>query len=104
MSSKKRRGTSNIVILIGLLVILFATNPNEDKLKQFVKEDYKQAMSEGNNVSDAIKEIAASPAAWLSSLSNERNNYYIFSIYKITLFDGEHTYLGVVNHFIEIPD
>ena len=104
MSSKRKKKSYNFLLLILLLIVLFATNPNEIKLKQHIKEDFKQEMSESNDVSGALAELVASPAAWLAGLSIERQNYYFFSVYEITLVDGERSYLGILNNFVEIPD
>lgn len=86
-----------------LLVILYSTNPKEYQLKAHIKNTLKQEAIKEGGLSGAIKEIFAGPEAWLMSLTTERNDLYIFSVYTVDGLETKHKYLGILGIFIELP-
>jgi|WetSurMetagenome_2_1015567.scaffolds.fasta_scaffold04400_8 hypothetical protein len=93
--NKSKRYIS-LVIFLGMLVLLFATNPGEAKFRDFLKDKFQnEAESKGVG-------ILGRPAGWLAGLTTRSKDYYLFSTYKITLPDKPYTYLGLLGHFIKI--
>jgi hypothetical protein len=94
---KKKKG-NNLwwIILLGIVLILFSTNPSETRFKEFLKEDFKkQARTEGVG-------ILGGPIASLAGLTTIRNDYLIFSTFEISVLGDKYQYLGILNHFTEI--
>jgi hypothetical protein len=82
-------------IFIGILIILSATNPNEQRFKEFLKEDFKkQANKEGVG-------ILGKPIGWIAGLTTKRKNYVLFSSFEVDILGDKYTYIGILNHFIK---
>lgn len=94
---KKKKG-NNLwwIILPGIVLVLFSTNPSETNFKAFIKENFKkQARMEGIG-------ILGGPVASLAGLTTIRNDYLLFSTYEISILGDKYYYLGILNHFTEI--
>lgn len=92
------------IVFIGLFTILYLTNPKEYQLKEYVKMTLQQEGHDQGGLLGTLQEIFSGPESWLTCLSVERKNYYLFSIYTVDGLDRKHKYLGVLSNFIELPD
>jgi hypothetical protein len=84
------------------LLILLGTNPNELQLKQYIKDNLKNEAVEEGGFTGAIKEVFAGPSSWVMSLTTERKNAYLFSIYDVEGLSRHHKYIGIFGTFFEI--
>jgi hypothetical protein len=90
--------------ILGLLLLLmFSTNPTEDKLKDYIKTSIKKEAIEEGGFAGAVNEIFAGPQASLMSITTQRKNCYLFSIYTVEGLEITHKYVGVFNTFFELP-
>jgi len=97
-TGQKKSKTNNLwwIILLGISLILFSTNPSEARFKEYLKEDFKkQARAEGIG-------ILGGPIASLAGLTTIRNDYYLFSTYEISVLGDKYQYLGIFNKFTAI--
>ena len=99
MTETKGNKTKRYILLgifLGIVIILFATNPDETKFKDYLKDKF-QNEAEAKGVG-----ILGRPAGWLAGLTTQGKNYYLFSTYTITLPEKPNTYLGILGNFIKI--
>lgn len=91
------------LITISALIVLWITNPKEYQLKEHIKTEFKDEGHEIGGIAGTIEELFSGPASWLMSLSIERKNFYVFSIYTVEGLEKKHKYIGVLSNFIELP-
>lgn len=103
MEDKKPDNNNHYIswgIFLLLIVILFATNPNESQFKNFLKEDFiAKSSSDDERV---LARLFGGTVASLSALATEKKEYYIFSIYNIEDGHDSKSYLGIANHFFKL--
>ncbi len=95
------------VLLVILLLGLYATNPTKLDFKEFayetVKTDIKNA---GITSSDFFNSLLGSLSGNITETAVDilvkRDNYYIYSIYKVKGTNCEHKYLGIFNNFFKL--
>lgn len=101
-STKNKKFPFGWVIFIVVIVLLFATNPNETDFQIYLKYEFKaEAQSEGA-LAGAIMDIFAGPSAKLASLNTTRTDYYLFSIYEFSILGEYYQYIGILDHFFEV--
>ncbi|MDQ0483310.1 DUF4359 domain-containing protein [Guptibacillus hwajinpoensis] len=87
---------NKFLIIIGLLsIVLFITNPNQEDYSNWVGDQMKKNQN-------ALIEIGVDLAVVPYVKENTtRDNWYLFSIYKTEIWDGnEVVAIGVFNQFI----
>ena len=99
---KNKNGLLKLSIIILLGIMLFATNPNEKQFKEYIKEELKKEAYNEGNLTGAVMEIFASPAAWLIGLSTERKDFLLFSYYTVSGSGTDIECIGIFNHFFRI--
>jgi hypothetical protein len=98
------RDLMGIAIIVVILAILYASNPKEHQLQGHLKHCLKDEAIDQGGLGGAIEEIFAGPQSWLMSLTTERHDCYIFSIYTVGGLEREHKYLGILGTFILLPE
>jgi hypothetical protein len=101
-SNKKLSESIISIFFILLAIIMIATNPTEDRFKNYIKERLKKEAREKGNFSGAVMELFAGPTSWIAGSSTKRKNYIFFSSYTVTIMDEEFSYIGIFNNFIEL--
>lgn len=95
---KKRNYHIGWVVLFLIAIVLFATNPSEPQFKQYIKDDIKAKASADGVIIGAMTELLAVPTVSLSTIV--RTDYYLFSVYEISVLGVKHNYIGILNHFL----
>ncbi len=90
------------ILGIILMVILMATNPNENQLKEYIKKSIKADATDQGGLGGALNELFAGPQTWLMTLETNRKNFYLFSFYTVSGIDIPRKYIGVFNTFFAI--
>jgi len=90
------------IISISFLLILLSTNPNEIQLRQHIKKTLKEEAVQEGGITGAFKDLFSGPESWFMSLTTERKNIYLFSIYKVEGLQMTHKYIGILGTFIEL--
>ncbi len=97
----RRRGVLTLVVTILVLALLYMTNPGEEQFKTWLKEHYKKETQKDREMGEN-KGILSGPAAWVVGLTTERQNYWLFSTYTVSVPGEEKTYMGVAGVFLKI--
>ena len=84
------------------LALLFATNPSEGQFTSYLEKRIKEQAMDDESLSGSLKRVLAGPAASIAGSVAERNDYYLFSTYKIRVPGEEQVYLGILDHFIRL--
>lgn len=90
-----------LAVTLLVLALLYMTNPGEEQFKTWLKEHYKREAQKDKEIGE-IKGILSGPAAWAVGLTTERQNYWFFSTYTVSVLGEEKTYLGGAGVFIKI--
>ena len=101
MSKRRKHPNRSLPRLITLVVIVVAIimNPSKDDFYEWANN---QSLQESNTVVEgAIKNLLISP---LLKTVTVRNNYVIFSTFKIEVGESETVYLGAFNKFFKLKD
>lgn len=103
--TETKKITNELIGIISTLVvfcILIYTNPNENDFKEFLKKDFVEQGYKEGELTGFLSEMIARPTIWAINQTTVRKNYYIFSVYTVTVIDSEITYFGIVNNFFEL--
>lgn len=84
------------------VIILFATNPKEYQFKAYLKSTIQEEGIDQGGLEGAFRSIFAGSEAWLMSLTTERTNLYLCSVYSIEGQQKKQWYVGVLGTFIEL--
>lgn len=101
MNKRRRRSTRNLPRLITLVVVVVAIimNPSKDDFYEWASN---QSLQESNTVVEgAIKNLLMSP---LLKTVTVRNNFVLFSTFKIEVGESETVYVGAFNKFFKLKD
>lgn len=104
MSAAKKSGRFPYVLIIMflVLVLLFATNPEEQQFKGFLKNKIMEQAEDDESLAGDLTRILSGPAASLAEAGTSRKNYYLFSTYEMGLPGDEGLYLGILDQFIRL--
>lgn len=94
------------VMLIGLLVLAFFTNPTKEEFSEEVKKQLNQKVENETN-NPALSYIAEMGLEFSDQVAEKlvtRKNYFVCSIYTAELPDGEYRYLGAFHMFYPLQD
>lgn len=91
------------LITISVIIVLWITNPKEYQIKEHFKTELADEGHEIGRITGAIQELFSGPSSWLMSLTVERKNYFIFSVYTVEGLDKKYRYIGVLSNFFELP-
>lgn len=89
-----------------LVIIAFLTNPTRDDFAEKIKTELEKEVNAQTD-NPALKYIAEIGLEFSKQVADKMmvsENYYICSIFKVSLPDGEYTYLGAFNHFYPLQD
>ena len=93
-------------IFLALLVLAFFTNPDMEEFKQEAKEHLNSKVNEQTN-NPALGYIAKLGLEFTDQVVEKmvtRKNYYVCSVYSISLPDGEYRYLGAYHTFVPLQE
>jgi hypothetical protein len=92
--------------LPALWVIAFMTNPTKDDFSKKIKTELEKEVNEQTD-NPALKYIAELGLEFTQQVAEKmvvRENYYICSVFKVSLPDGEYAYLGAFNQYYPLQD
>lgn len=101
MNKKRRHPNRSLprLIMLVLIVVAIIMNPSKDDFYEWAGNQSLQ--NSDTVVEGAIKNLLISPL--LKSVT-VRNNYVLFSTFKIEVGESETVYLGVFNKFFKLKD
>ena len=104
MSSAKSTGRFpyGFVILILVVALLFATNPDEQQFTSFLKDRIREQVKGDETLGGDLHRLLSGPAASLASIGTIRTDYYLCSVYKMDSTGEDHLYLGILDHFLRL--
>jgi hypothetical protein len=96
-----------IILIVALLMVaLLATNPNENDFQRFVENALQDKLDKkdlpDNQVSELIEERIGKLAASFAKEIAVRHNYYVFSIYTVSMASDDFHYLGIAKFFVPL--
>ncbi len=94
------------VMFIGLLVLAFFTNPSMDDFKAEVKKQLNRKVNEETN-NPALSYIAEMGLEFTDNIVDKmvtRKNYFLCSVYTVSLPDGDYNYLGALTVFYPLQE
>lgn len=94
------------VLLIGLLVLAFLTNPSLEDFQREAKSKMK-AQLDALNLDPTLKQITGLGTSFADGMVDNlvhRDNYYVCSVFSVELPDGTYKYLGAYNLFYPLQD
>jgi hypothetical protein len=94
------------IFLIALLVLAFFTNPTLDDFKTEVKSQLNTKVQEetDNPALEYIAEIGIEFTENIVEKMVTRKNYFVCSVYTVSLPDGDYLYLGAFNVFFPLQE
>lgn len=97
------------VLVLVLLIGLYATNPTKTEFKEYANEYIKNEVKSAGVTSDSFIDsllgiISGYIAEKAVDIAVTRDNYYLFSIYKIEGAELNYKFLGIFRKFIPIKD
>ncbi len=102
MSKSNKRGGLSFVLFIIILVIAYATNPSEEKFREYLHHKINEyAETQQDDLTGGLIKIFSGTAADLIPV--EKKDFYIFSVYREKLTEDESTFIGAFNHFFMLP-
>jgi hypothetical protein len=104
MSAAKKSGSFpyGLIILSLVLVLLYATNPDEQQFKSYLKDRIMEQAKGDESLEGDLTRILSGPAASLAGMATTRTNYYLFSTYELGMSGDENLYLGILDQFITL--
>jgi hypothetical protein len=104
MSASKESGRFpyGLIIMFLVLVLLFATNPDEQQFRGFLKDKIIEQAEGDDSLAGDLTRVLSGPAASLAEMGTTRKNYYLFSTYEMSLPGDEGLYLGILDQFIRL--
>lgn len=95
------------ILIAALLVVgLLATNPNENDFEKFVESALLKKLDDkalpDNELSEFIEGRIGKLAATVAKEIAVRKNYYVFSIYTISMTGEDYHYLGIAKFFVPL--
>lgn len=93
-------------LFVALLVMAFFTNPSMEDFKQEVRDQLNSKVNEQTN-NPSLGYIAKLGLEFMDQVVEKmvtRKNYFICSVYSVSLPDGEYRYLGAFYHFVPLQE
>ncbi len=93
-------------IFIAMLVLAFFTNPDMEEFKKEAREQLNSKVNEQTN-NPALSYIAEMGLEFTDQILEKmttRKNYYICSVYSISLPDGDYKFLGAFHTFVPLQE
>ncbi len=91
-----------IAAIAGIAIIMCATNPDQRKFNDYVKYTLVAEAQPTNALERGLASIFSSLAAGVADWVTFRDNYLLFSVYRVDMGDSEMRYLGVFGNFIAL--
>ena len=97
-----------IVIVIGMF--LYVTNPSKSDFSDYIEDEMEEVLKDNiNTSSDYLDELLLSVGSFfaggtaeIAEKLYERDDYLIFSVYTMTIFDEEYRYVGILGQFLNL--
>ncbi len=93
-----------VVFLIALLVLAYFTNPTMDEFKAEAKQRFNELVQTQKD-DPTLKAIAALSETFADQVVDKmvvRKNYYICSVYVLSMPDGDYSFLGAYHMFVPL--
>jgi len=101
MAKSSKRGGLSFLFIIMVLIIGYATNPTEEKFREYIKQEINNtAENEDDIISEGVLKIFSGAISNLTPV--EQKNYYVFSMYRIDVSEDDYVFIGAFNHFFRI--
>lgn len=99
----------SILLIVSICLGLYITNPTRDEFQVFVEENIRSEFnkdSNSNTLTTLVSNFSASLAGKTASYMADIDDYYLFSIYSVRIFDEDFKFIGIFNKFIplQIPE
>jgi hypothetical protein len=94
------------IILLGLLVLAFFTNPSLEDFQRQAKSKMKEQIN-SLEMDPTLKKVAGIGADFTQGMIDNlvhRDNYYVCSIYTVEMPGGSYKYLGAFNLFYPLQE
>jgi len=101
-AKKSRRFPYGWIIVILVFALLFATNPSEQQFTSYLKNKIQEQAEGDESLAGDLKRLFSGPAASIAGMGTVRNDFYLFSTFKMTITSEEHLYLGIFDHFLKL--
>jgi len=95
-----------LFFFIALLVLAFFTNPTMDDFKAEAKNRFN-SLVESQTDNPTLSYIASMGASFTDQIIDKmvvRKNYYICSIYTVSLPDGDYSFIGAFRYFYPLQE
>lgn len=94
------------IMFFGLIVIALFTNPGMDDFKEEVKKQLNSKVNEetGNPALDYIAQMGLDFTEQIVDKMVVRKNYFLCSVYTVSLPDGDYRYLGAFTLFYPLQE
>lgn len=101
---KKNYGMIVFLIVLATVITMFATNPTKTEFKEYVEENISTNMQSSGITSNSflnnlIGLVSGKITSSVADIAYTRENYYLFSIYKIKGTDIDLEFLGWFRQF-----
>ena len=92
----------NVGFVLLFFLVLVVSNPGKAEFNSYLKSSILKVKSHEGAPSGITMKLVAGPTAWDVGVTTGRDDYYVFSIYEIGVFDDKQKFIGVFGHFIPI--
>lgn len=87
-----------------IAVILTFTNPDMEKFKKHFKKEMVSKVDDKSSLVGTLADLFEAPLWKFLEPYTSRQNYLVFSIYKIEFDNENFVYLGIWDHFYRLDD
>jgi len=102
MAKSSKKGGLFFLFIIVILIIGYATNPPEEKFRDYLKQEINNnAENEEDIISEGVLKLFSGAISNLTPV--EQKNYFILTVYKVDVSEDEYVFIGAFNHFYRIP-
>jgi len=104
MASRKKFPVSESigVIVFAILVVLAFTNPDMEDFKEYFKQEMVSEVDSDSPWVDALADLLEKPIWKFLEPYTDRDNYLLFSIYKLKIEEEKMVYLGIWDRFYRL--
>lgn len=92
------------VVIFAILVILAFTNPDMDEFREYFKQEMVNEVDSDSPWIDTLADMLEKPIWKFLEPYTDRDNYLLFSIYKLEFEDESMVYLGILDRFYRLDE